>query len=183
MPTSLLESLLEYFRENPKARDGVMKAYYAYHAPHFRCDPQAHNFPGSLREAACQWCGRTREQVRWDELPPKCQKRPPLLEIEDVILGEERKFFALLARVKKDVPKLVAKFGLNGKTLSVLHHTYGYDPETVASIVDVPPQMMADYHTAMETERTRSRAAQVKQIITVRTTNEDAQAEKPNNRI
>ena len=165
---------LEYFRENPEARDGVMKAYHAYNVPHFRCDPKAHNFPTALRESACVWCGRTREQVRWDELPPECAKRPPVPEIEDVILGEERKAFALLARAEKDVPKLVVKLGMNGETLAVLHHTHGYDPETVASIVDVPPQMLADYHAAMETERARSRAAQVKEVITVRTTEDVA---------
>lgn len=87
--------------------------------------------------------------------------------------GEERKAFALLARAENDVPKLVAKLGMNGETLAVLHHTHGYDPETVASIVDVPPQMLADYHAAMATERARSRTAQVKEVITVRTT-EDA---------
>jgi hypothetical protein len=165
---------LEYFRENPEARDGAMKAYHAYNVPHFRCDPKAHNFGSSLRESACRWCGRTREQVRWDELPPECAKRSPVPEIEDVILGEERKAFALLARAEKDVPKLVAKLGMNGETLAVLHHTHGYDPETVTSIVDVPPQMLADYHSAMEKERARSRAAQVKEAITVRTTDDVA---------
>ena len=172
---------LKYFRENPEARDGVMKAYHAYNVPHFRLDLKAHNFPTALRESACQWCGRTREQVRWDELPPECQKRPPVPEIEDVILGEERKAFALLARAEKEVPKLVTKLGMNGETLAVLHHTHGYDPETVASIVDVPPQMLADYHAAMETERARSRAAQVKEVITVRTT--DDVAAMPNDKM
>ena len=164
----------EYFAAHPETRDGVMKAYHAYNVPHFRLDPKAHNFPTLLRESACQWCGRTREQVRWDELPPECAKRPPVPEIEDVILDEERKAFALLDRAEKEVPKLVAKLGMNGETLAVLHHTHGYDPETVASIVDVPPQMLADYHAAMETERARSRAAQVKEIITVRTTEDVA---------
>lgn len=165
---------LQYFRENPEARDGVIKAYYAYHVPHFRCDSTAHNFSGSMRESGCVWCGRTREQVRWDELPPECAKRPLMPEIEDVILREERKAFALLALAEKGVPKLVAKLGMTGETLAVLHHTHGYDLETVASIVDVPPQILSDYHAAMETERARSHAAQVKEVITVRTTEDVA---------
>jgi hypothetical protein len=164
----LRQIVAEYFRENPAARDGVMKAFHAYHVPHFRCDSQAHNFGSSLRGSSCLWCGRTREQVRWDELPPECAKRPPVPEIKDVILGEERKVFALLYRAEKDVPQLVAKLGMNGATLAVLHHTHGYDPETVASIVDVPPPMLEDYHTAMEAERARSRSAQVKEVITAR---------------
>ena len=154
-----------------------MKAYHAYNVPHFRCDPKAHNFGSSLRESACRWCGRTREQVRWDELPPECAKRPPVPGIEDVILGEERKAFALLARAEKDVPKLVARLGMNGETLAGLHHTHGYDPETVTMALEVPHSELAmkikalrpDYEAAMETERARSRAAQVKEVITVRT--------------
>jgi len=172
------QTLSEYFRDNTEARNGVMKAYHAYNVPHFRSHPKAHNFGSAMRESACRWCGRTRDQVRWDELPPECAKRPVVPEIKDVILGEERKVFALLARAEKDVPKLVAKLGMNGETLAVLHHTHGYDPETVASIVDVPPQMLADYHAAMETERARSRAAKVKEVITVRTTEEVAATRK-----
>ena len=165
---------LDYFRENQGARDGVMKAYHAYNVPHFRCDSKAHKFGSSMRESKCHWCGRSREDVRWDDLPPECKKRPELEDVDDVILGEEQKAFALLNRAAKDVPKLVAKMGMSGDTLAVLHHTHGYDQETVAGVVDVPPQMLADYHTAMETERARSRAAQVKQVITVRTTEDVA---------
>lgn len=160
---------LQYFREHPDARDGVMKAYYAYNVPHFRSDPKSHNFGSSQRESACHWCGRTREQVRWDELPPECAKRPPVPEIEDVILGEERKAFALLARAEKDVPKLLAKLGmLNGETMAILHHTYGYDPETVSGVVDVPPVMIMEYNEAMMREQARSRAAIKREIVMVR---------------
>src|ERR1035438_5779503 len=75
-----------YFAAHPEARDEVMKAYYAYNVPHFRLDSKAHNFLTAMRESACHWCGRTREQVRWDGQPPECAKRPPVPEIEDVIL-------------------------------------------------------------------------------------------------
>ena len=159
---------LDYFRENPEARDGVLKAYHAYGVTHFRCDPKAHNFGSYMRESKCRWCSRSREMVRWDDLPPECQKRPAMMEIADVILDEERKAFDLLNRAVIAIPKLVAQMGMSGDTLAVLHHTHGYDPETVAGVVDVPPQMLADYHAAMETERARSRSAQVKQIITIR---------------
>lgn len=63
---------------------------------------------------------------------------------------------------------------MSGETLAVLHHTHGYDPETVDGVVSVPPQIMADYHTAMETERDRSRAAIVREVVTVRTTGDSA---------
>ena len=87
-------------------------------------------------------------------------------KIKDEVLNEEQKAFALLARAEKEVPKLVTKLGMSGETLATLHHTYGYDPETVASIVPVLPHILAAYHAAMETERARSRAAQVKEVVT-----------------
>jgi alanyl-tRNA synthetase len=108
--------------------------------------------------------------VRWDDLPPQCQKRPELPDIADTIQGEEEKAFALLDKATREVPKIVAKRGMSGETLAVLHHTHGYDPETVDGVVSVPPQIMADYYTAMETERDRSRAAIVREVVTVRTT-------------
>ena len=156
-----------YFQSHPEARDGVMKAWYAYHAPHFRCDPSSHNFSSALRESRCAWCGRSREDVRWDNLPSECQKRPQIAEIDDTIFDEEKKAFALFGRADVEVPKLVEKFGLSGSTLATLHHTHGFDPETVAGIVDVPKQMIEDYHTAMEKERELSRSSQVKKLISV----------------
>lgn len=157
----------EYFAAHPEERDGVMKAYYAYNVPHFRDDPMAHNFPSSLRESRCVWCNRSRESVRWDEHPPECAARPQMPEIADVILGEEQKALALLKRAERDVPRLITKMGMSGETLAVLHHTHGYDAETVAGVLDVPPQMLADYRDAMEAERARSRGAQVKELVAV----------------
>ena len=167
-PRVSLTSVALCFRQShPEFRESVLKAYYAYHAEHFRCVPQGHNFLNGSRESACSWCGRTREQVRWDELPPECADRPPMPDIEDTILSEEKKMWLLLDRAEKEVPALVAKHGMSGETLAMLYHTYGYDPETVASVVTVPPQMLAGYHAAMELERDRSRAAQVKVVVRV----------------
>ena len=112
--------------------------------------------------------------VRWDDLPAQCQKRPELPDIADTIQGEEERAFALLDKATSKVPKLVAKLGMSGETLAVLHHTHGFDPETVDGVVPVPPQVMADYHIAMEAERERSRAAIVREVITVRTTGDSA---------
>jgi ribosomal protein S14 len=156
----------QYFAEHPEAKADVIKAYYAYHAPHFRLEPKGHNFPSGSRESQCVWCGRSREMVRHDQLPPVCLERPELREVADVIRAEEEKAFALLARARTDVPKLVARLGMSGETLAVLHHTHGHDPETVAALVPVPPQMLADYHAAMEAERERSLRRRKKKILT-----------------
>lgn len=163
-----------YFGEHPDAKDEVMKAYFAYHTQHIRDNPVAHNFAGPWRDCECQWCGRSRELVRWDDLPAQCQNRPELPDIAATIQAEEEKAFALLDKATREVPKLVAKLGMSGETLAVLHHTHGYDPETVDGVVNVPPQIMADYHAAMEAERDRSRAAIVREVVTVRTTSDSA---------
>lgn len=158
----------EYFQQNPDAKDGVMKAYHAYHVSHFRDEPDAHNFPGGSRESECQWCGRSRETVRHDDLPAQCNSRPLLLDIKECIKGEEERAFMILDSAAATVPKLVAKMGMSGATLAVLHHTHGYDPETVAGCVEVPTALMVDYHVAMETERNRSRDAHRPQIVAVK---------------
>jgi len=160
-----MTTAFKYFEDHPSERDGVMKAYYAYHAPHFRLEPKGHNFGSALRESQCHWCGRSRETVRWDDLPAECCARPSLPDIEETIFSEEEKAFVLLERAVYDVPRLVSKLGMSGDTLAILHHTHGFDAETVSCIVDVSPQMLSDYHVAMELERERSRGAQVKDVI------------------
>jgi len=158
----------QYFQDNPASRDGVLKAYYAYHVAHFRAEPKAHNFPSGSPVSRCSWCVRTRLQVRFDDLPPECAKRPKTDDVGDVIASEERNAFALISKASRDVPKIVAKHGMSGETLALLHHTHGYDPETVSTVVEVPHQMLSDYHAAMEAERARSRAAQVKEVVMAR---------------
>lgn len=56
---------------------------------------------------------------------------------------------------------------MSGKTLAVLHHTHGYDPEIVESIVTIPPQIMSEYHQAMEKERERSRKSLNREIVAI----------------
>jgi hypothetical protein len=162
----LRQTVAEYFRVNPAARDSVMKAYYAYHAPHFRLEPKGHNFLNGSRESKCSWCGRSRELVRHDDLPAECQKRPEMPNVTDAIRSEEEKAYALLAKAERDAKKVVAKMGMNGETLAVLHHTYGHEPESILTAIELAPLRPA-YEAAMEKEKARSRGAQVKIPITV----------------
>lgn len=155
----------KFFQDNPSLKDGVLKAYYAYHAPHFRLDDKAHNFTNSSRASVCQWCGRSREDVRWDDIDPQCQSRPLLKSVEDVILEEECKAFSLLEKASIHIPKIVSKLGLSGETLAVLHHTHGYDPETVAGCVDLSSENIKDYHEHMENQRNQSRQSRTVEVI------------------
>lgn len=117
----------QYFSDHTEAKDGVMKAYYAYHAPHFRLTRDGHNFTSGSTGSKCSWCGRTRELVRWDDLPPECQNRPPDSDIAETVRTEEEKYFKLLEKAKVEVPKLIKR----GVGLEQLYQTYGYDEETV----------------------------------------------------
>lgn len=162
---------LDYFGQHIEAKDEVIKAYYAYHAPHFRLDESAHNFTNGSREAKCLWCGRSREDVRWDNLPYNCLKRPELNDPQVVLKEEEENYLKLLGKAEQEIPKLIKRINgddtLDGRTLSILHHTYGYEPEVVAGVIDFPNEMLLEYHKEMEIERERSRARQEKKIITV----------------
>jgi len=159
-----------YFNEHPDAKDEIIKAFFAYHTYHPRHHEGAHYFEGPHHTCWCLWCGRSREMVRWDDLPAQCQKRPELPDIADMIRSEEEKAFALVDKATREVPKLVAKLGMSGETLAILHHTHGYDPETVDSVVNVPPQIMADYHVAMKKAKALSYADTMakRKVVTVR---------------
>lgn len=132
---SLKEIALNYFESNP--RDEVMKAFYAYHAS--ISEPGAHNFDSTCPDSFCRWCNKTRTDVRWDDLPAKCQMRPASADrpIADIIREEEEKFHALLERGKTEIPKLVRKYGgvLNEEMFSKLWDTHGYDEETVKEVM------------------------------------------------
>ena len=142
-----------YFAEHPDAMDEVRKATFAYHFNHIRVHPQAHNFSSVLPSAACRWCRRTREQVRWDDLPPECGNRPELPEVAATVKAEEQKAWARVAAAEKEVPALIAK----GLTLADLHRTHGFDPDTVAAIVPVSREMWSQYEHQMQEERELSR--------------------------
>ena len=157
----LFDIALKYFQEHPEERDGVNKAYYAYHVKHFRLDPQAHDFDAHhpWRQQPCKWCGRTRELVRWDNLPATCQKRPEMPSIEATIKAEEYMFFRLLDGAEKKIKKLLGDRPINGETLAILQHTHGFDPSVVelALDIEIPEKVMEDYQRHMAIHRERSK--------------------------
>lgn len=157
---------LQYFTAHPEARENILKAFYAYHTHHPRHHEGAHHFSGPYRDSDCQWCGRTRELVRWDDLPAQCQQRPDAPDIAEVMRGEEEKAWALIVKAEREVPRLIARMGMSGETLAVLHHTHGFTPELFPDGVEVPAQVIADYNAAMEIEQQRSRAAIKRQVVT-----------------
>lgn len=159
----------QYFADHPNEKEGVLKAWYAYHAPHFHVMPDVplHNFTSSQRWSKCSWCGRTREEVRHDEKTGRCLGRPnDIPSIKDVLRDEEEKFGGLMEKARTVVPGFLKRHELNGETLAILHHTHGYDPETVEAMgYIVTSQMRQDYEIFMEKERKRSQASHKKEIV------------------
>lgn len=148
---------IKYFTDHPEALDAVRKAYYAYHAPHPRLDSKAHFFDSDSRKSRCVWCDRSREQVRWDEFQPECSSRQHLPYIKETILTEENMFHALIEKGKDFIPKYIDKHGMSGQSLAILHHTHGYDPETVISVMEFDErEHLPGYEAAMAEHRRKS---------------------------
>jgi len=125
-----------FFLNNPAARDEVIKAVFAYHYVHFSEHPAAHNFTNGSRYCACRWCGRTRELVRWDDLPPTCSNRPKSQPIEQTIFDEEARSFALIKEAGPKVQKAVRRFGsLNAECVKFLWETHGIDKEIAVTCI------------------------------------------------
>ena len=160
-----------YFQEGTKAHDDLEKAYYAFHIPHFRLDPGAHDFENEERSASCRWCGRSRQEVRWDVLPAECGDRPSVGEVAPTILAEETKYLALLSKAEIEIPKLVKDNKLTGDLLCKLQTTYGYDPDSVASALDIEVEpYMADFEIAMNNHRLKSGVFNKGEVCGPRTT-------------
>lgn len=132
-----LQTAKQYFESRPNEKDGVLKAYFAYHAGHFRTEPEGHNFTNSLKSSRCVWCNRSREDVRHDDLPPQCSERPNVPGIADVILDEEKRAFSLLEQSEKIVSRWFKDKPVTGKELAVLKQTCGIDGDLACEILNV----------------------------------------------
>jgi hypothetical protein len=151
-----------YFNDHPEMKQGVMKAYYAWHGGHFRTtDLPVHNFLSSQRWAKCMWCSRTREEVRWDELPASCDCRPQEIKsIQEVIFEETKKYQLLLDRSEKTTVSYFKHHVMSGKALASLKQTHGINPEDACDIMDVSfTELKMDYDAENELHSNKGKAA------------------------
>lgn len=155
----------QYFQNHPEQRGEVMRAWYAYHAPHFRLTTDGHNFTNALRTTPCVWCGRSREQVRWDDQPPQCAARPVLPDIAETLHDEERRALALTLRAHAEIGKVKATRGINGASLVYLHQTHGITPEDVETFTDVSDAAYSDYQREMAALRQESRKGRRVEVV------------------
>lgn len=162
------EMVERYSQEHPEAKDGVIRASYAYHSINNTGDHKWPRFPhvdyhtgynifqdneldpfSHLRDDQCMVCGRTRREVRWDSNPPECAGWKPT-DIEGTILNEEKSFIDLLEKSGPLIKKVIKKRGLSGGTLSFLHHTHGIDIEVVEHHVELTNELRSDYDVEWE---------------------------------
>jgi hypothetical protein len=160
-----INEVAKWVKDRPDAYDDVHKAAVAFHTE--RWEPGAHYFSSSLRQSKCFWCGRSREQVRYDDLPPECAKHEEPSDIAAIILKGEFAAIKLLDSAESFIPRFFEENTITGESLAVLHHTHGFDFETICGVEPKAELMHADYELFMNAERARSRAAQKKAEIVI----------------
>lgn len=159
--------------DHPDAWDGVGRATYAYHKNHREAG--AHYFLTAMRDASCQWCGRSREEVRHGNEKPTCAARPKWADesIESVVAREEALFDKVLKRAKK-LAATIDVSALTGAELARMHHTYGVDPSMLeCALIEIgrtlPQQLHDDYQTAYAAHRETGARGFVPQVIVAKT--------------
>lgn len=152
--------------ENNDFYNSVKKATFAYHMKRGE-SPNAHYFLTGLRDSVCYLCGRTREQVRWDDLPAECSCAKTY-DIGGTILKEEESFEAVKNRAKKIADSSRVE-NMTGKNLCVLHHTHGIDPSILECVgCKISQQQHDDYLAAYEKHRETGKRGQKNQEIRVK---------------
>ena len=123
-----------------RLHSSVKKAHFAYHASIM--EEGAHKFYSDSKFSQCQWCGRSRYNVRYDNKQPQCNNRPetpfPDLDtIQSTIKKEEQSMFDLLDKANRDLPSKVDNpKDLSGKEIGVFQHTHGYTPDIVQGVLN-----------------------------------------------
>jgi len=134
-----------------------------------------HRFGGSAPWTKCIYCDQPRDKLNDTIQLEKaggygfkvCPRYRPI-DTSQTLLNEEEKYNKLLERANREIPRLINKLKLSGETISILHHTYGYDVETISDIIEIPDSIMSEYYDFMEIERDRSRNSTVRDIILIK---------------
>lgn len=133
-----LQTAARIVRETPGGVAGVSGAFFAYHATpaegghHF----SDHYLDPDYRHRPCLWCGRTRWQVRHEDIVPACSGPPDTARI---VTDEEARFFAVVERA----PSVIAKHIGTGtrptpEQVAFLHDTHGIPPDLTLDLCPVP---------------------------------------------
>lgn len=169
-----MKDLYDKYFKGKKAADDVEKATFAYHwdttdHPNGHKWPSGHYdhkanplkpMPNHIRFEKCHVCGRTRNDVRWDNLPAHCDNvgRPT---ISDVLLREEADFIEMLESSAEKIPAILKKRfkgELTAEALFFLQSSTGYPPDVVALHYDEQKieALMPEFDRLMEEHQKKS---------------------------
>lgn len=156
MHTTIKDLYDKYFKDKP-AEDDIRKATYAYHKDYRDYRTGEHEFrlpkfdiktnptadmSEEFKNDTCRHCGRSRSDVRWDDLPAHChgQARAGLAagRISEVIHAEEKLFYEALRKGEQKIPEILNRHfngELSAKALFLLETSHGYHHEVVSAIL------------------------------------------------
>src|SRR3990167_8130473 len=170
--TSLRQIASEYFDSHPEAKmDATRKGMTM-----LRSELQdSHHYEHKNGKTKCWICG----DDWYSNNPKRCpgfqhtgaEDMPA--KINRVLVDEYWLYMKTIAKYERMVRSEHKDWlKLTGEKIAVLHHTHGCGVEELEWILDssIPRQLRMDYESVMETERSRSRSAQVKQVIAVQIT-------------
>lgn len=205
----ILRKVVEIYMEHPEhdhaVRCGLTRAALAWATHHNEWPRGGHSFHPQTgipmyddngmvcdqwRMAACQWCGRTRQQVRYGDdyqllydgdapvTPPYCTKRPEWadLSIEQVISKEVKRFAALMERAAPLIEREQRKGPLTGERLAYIHQTHGISPDVVSDITLLvfDAGIMAEYEAAYDQHRDTGKAGLKRAVLVAKTAADSA---------
>lgn len=163
------ELALSYFAAHTEAKaDATAKGLFL-----MRVDlRKSHNYEFLNGETKCWVCGESWHAKELTRCAGFTSKYPrPDTSTEEIIRREEMLYDETVKRCRKLV---LARFTrpeeVTGEALAKLYHTHGCDSSIVEEVLDsrLPENIHAEFMELMDKERARSRAAQKKEIITVR---------------
>ncbi len=171
-----------YLADHPEVKAEINRAILAYHSDRWTLGGHLFSgvyIPGQLgggSESVCQWCGRSREQIRWDDLPPKCAGRPKDADMYvGVVMRREEQLFARVIERASQMAVKIDPTTLTGEELAIIHHTHGIDPSMLeialmeAGCGPLPQDLHDAYQVAYDQHRqTGKRGGVAKTILTAK---------------
>lgn len=160
----------EYVLSNSDAHDSIMKATYAFHFPNDRSNPYSHTFTNGSRESKCIYCGRSREEVRWDNLPPRCNRKPEFVETSIVLDKEYDLYQKMIENGRKICLKKWNQISeINGGDLCWLKNTHGFGLEDVEGVYEsgLTKKQKEDFEKEYELHCETGKLGEKKLVISV----------------
>jgi hypothetical protein len=166
--TDLKQIAAAYFSAHPEAKDAATAKGMVLMREDWR---KSHRYEYCDGETKCWVCGESWYANQMTRCTGFAAKYPrPDTSIEGTIRREEVLYDETVTRCRALV---LARFArpeeVTGEAMTDLYHTHGCDSSIVEEVLDcrLPESVHSEFMSLMDKERARSRAAQVKKIITI----------------